>query len=325
MRRSLVGVLLALTALSAAASPQAQSVSIVGDLPDRTPRELPKGTGLLGRVLDGDSRRPVDRAVVHLQTPLGGVDPVMTDSQGRFVFRNLPKGQYQLRSMRPGYVDGAHAKRSADEELGRDGQPLILDEDERLTDVTVLTWKHASITGTVTDEAGEPVVDATVRALPRRIVSGRPLFDLTFRAQSVQTDDRGTFRLASLVPGEYIVVVPSMVGAMPKGLPPATGAGSPLADSSMSGGRWFGGSGSARGPGVEVGDDRFVLTTMSIRNTPGFAGFTKDGKVLAYTTAFYSGVSNLSRASTIALRSGEGRDGVNIQLTPCRLRACPAR
>ena len=318
MRRSLVGVLLAFTALSATASPQAQSVSIVGDLPDRAPRELPKGTGLiLGRVLDGDSRRPVDRAVVSLFSPQGAVDPVMTDAQGRFVFRNLPKGQYQLRSMRPGYVDGAYAKRSADEELGRDGQPLILDEDERLADVTIQTWKHASITGTVTDEAGEPVVDATVRALPRRMVSGRPLFDVGYRALSTQTDDRGTFRLASLSPGEYVVVVPAMIGSMPKGLPPAAGGpGSPLADSSMSGGGWFGGSGSARGAGVDVGDDSFVLTTMSIRNTPGFAGLNKDGKVLAYTTAFSSGASSLSRASAIALRSGEAREGVNIQLTP---------
>jgi protocatechuate 3,4-dioxygenase beta subunit len=321
MRRhsgSLVVGVIILTALSTAASPRAQGVTIVsGDFPaPGTVRELPKGTGLIvGRVIDGDSRRPVDRAVVYLSTPLGVIDPVMTDAQGRFVFRNLPKGQYQLRSIRPGHVDGAYAKRSADEERGRDGRPLILDEDERLVDVSIVMWKFASITGTVTDEAGEPVVDATVRALPRRMVSGRWLFDLDYRAQSVQTDDRGTFRLASLPPGEYVVVVPAMTGAVPRITPPST-AGSPLADSAISAGRWFGGSGTARGPGIDVGDPGVTLTTMSFRTTPGFAGLTKDGKILAYTTAFYSNAATLSRATAVPLRSGEAREGINIQLTP---------
>ena len=114
------------------------------------------------------------------------------------------------------------------------------------------------------------------------------------------------------------VVVPTLIGAMPKSRAPVVGAGpaGPLSDSSSGAGRWFGGSGTARGPGIEVGDERFLLTPSLFMDSPGFAGLTKDGKVLAYATAFYAGATTIGRASLITLRSGEIREGVNVQLQP---------
>jgi len=92
MRRhsgSLVGgVIVALLALTSGQAPRAQSVSVFGDLPATPVAELPKGTGLiLGRVVEAEARTPVDRAIVWLTSAMGVIDPVMTDGQGRFVFR----------------------------------------------------------------------------------------------------------------------------------------------------------------------------------------------------------------------------------------------
>jgi hypothetical protein len=320
MRRSyVVGILLTCAALSAGAAMRAQVVSIGGDFPIPTagPRELPKGTGLiLGRVVEADSRQPIDRAFVFLRSPLGVVDPVMTDSQGRFVFRDLPKGEYQVRTMRNGYVEGAYGKRSVDDEAGRDTQPLTLDDNEHVGDLTIAMWKYAAIEGTVTDENGEPLVAVTVRALPRRLIAGRALFELGFAGQTTQTDDRGMFRLGSLRPGDYIVAVPTMAGAMPRDRAPAAGPNTPLNESSSGAGRWLTGSGTARGPGIDVGDAQFLLTPSSFMNVPGFAGLTRDGQILAYSTTFYSGATAIGRASVITLRSGDAREGIHVQLTP---------
>ena len=95
------------------------------------------GTGLIiGRVIDAGTGRPVGGALVSIggsgptapgramvvngpggqQMTFGGPGPsmprLMTDSEGRFVFRNLPKGVFNLTAVKPGYVDGAYGRRS---------------------------------------------------------------------------------------------------------------------------------------------------------------------------------------------------------------------
>ena len=44
----------------------------------------------------------------------------------------------------------------------------------RVLDATILLWKHASISGVITDETGEPMVGIIVRPFIRTIVNGRP-------------------------------------------------------------------------------------------------------------------------------------------------------
>ena len=70
-------------------------------------------------------------------------------------------------------------------------------------------WKGGAITGRVLDEAGEPLVDVAVAAV-RRSSDGRLLTGPTAR-----TDDRGVYRLATLTPGSYLVVVPQTQLLMP--------------------------------------------------------------------------------------------------------------
>jgi uncharacterized protein (DUF2141 family) len=297
-----------------------QNVVISGSVPTLENREMPKGTGLImGRALEAESKSAIAGAIVYLQLASGAApDPAMTDEQGRFVFRDLPKGEYTLRSVRAGYVAGAYAKRLPDEEPGRDGRPLALADDERIGDVILTMWKHAAIAGTVVDELGEPVVGVTVRAVPRRIVAGRSQYDLDYTSVGDRTDDRGFYRLSSLIPGDYLLALPNITGSLPKQRLPASPAAGPssLTESSTGGLRWTTGGGSLRTGGIDVGDADylFVAGGASFLRVPGFAGVTADGKVLGYETQFYPGVTTIARATHITLRSGEEHRGIDFQL-----------
>ena len=94
-------------------------------------------------------------------------------------------------------------------------KPIELDQGEHVGDASIKLWKYASISGRITDDAGEPAVGVSVRVL-RAQVSGPARTFVT--GGTVQTDDRGMYRISTLIPGEYIVVVPQTVTTMPMSL-----------------------------------------------------------------------------------------------------------
>src|SRR5688500_14212385 len=193
-------VLLAVPAVSAGAALRAQ------------PPKPSAATGLIvGIVVDAGTGKPVSGAIVSISSPAPATPPfprqapaalprVLTGTDGRFVYRNLPPGNYSIVASRPGHVEGAYGRR-------RPGGPsvwLALAEGERTADVVVRVWKHAAISGTVLDEAGEGVVGARVRSWRRAFDRGRYAF---MPASTGVTDDRGIYRIGSLVPGDYVVGV----------------------------------------------------------------------------------------------------------------------
>ena len=107
--------------------------------------------------------------------------------------------------MRPG--------RTASARPGARASACLSPKGERLTDVTLRVWKYGVIAGTVVDEAGEPVVGIAVRALIKNVVAGRTQYGnmqvIPELVPAATTDDRGMFRLSQLVPGTYVVFVPS--------------------------------------------------------------------------------------------------------------------
>ena len=142
----------------------------------------------------------------------------MADGEGRFFFTDLPAGEYYLQATKEGYAPGRYGQRRA---WGQ-SQLLSLGEGERLTDVKLRVWKYAVIAGTVVDEAGEPVVGIAVRALVKNVVAGRAQFGnmevIPELVPAAITDDRGMFRLSQLMPGTYVVVVPSTQTTLPAAL-----------------------------------------------------------------------------------------------------------
>src|SRR5215471_237259 len=173
--------------------------------------QSPPPTALIvGRVVDGSSGRPISGAIVNLDGsgPTGPAGPgrpdvsrqprAMTNANGQFVFRKLAKGSYSLSATRPGYVRAAYGQKKP----SGMSAPLRLEEGERAADVVIAMWRHAVISGTVTDEAGEPVIGVQVRLFQQRTVAGRRRVSPDAIGT---TDDRGAYRIAGLAPGDYLV------------------------------------------------------------------------------------------------------------------------
>ena len=166
--------------------------------PAQPPPAPPTGL-ILGRVVDAASGRPV--AGRHRRAPerhhdhagrdrhAGPQPRAMTNANGQFVFRRLPKGSFGLTVTKPGYVEGAYGRRRP----GGSQTPLELADGQRNGDVVIPIWRFAAIAGTVTDEAGEPLVGVEVRVFERRYFAGPATARRTGGTQL--TDDRGRLPL----------------------------------------------------------------------------------------------------------------------------------
>jgi protocatechuate 3,4-dioxygenase beta subunit len=291
----------------------------------------PAGTGLiLGRVIEDGSNRPIAGAVVtaSIEVPGGSsnYEPVMTDDSGRFVLRDMGAVRVAVRATKAGYITG-YVGRASPEDWLAPALQLRLSENARIDDLTIAMWRHATIAGTVTDESGEPIVGASVRALPRRIIGGHPRFSLGVEAMggAASTDDRGAYRIGGLPPGDYAVAVPVVTVTSPKSAfraPPAPGRGR---SGSLASSQWLtpgvsgGGGGSG---GIDVGHERVTLNVRTARSfggdAGGFAGITPDGRLLSWETQFHPGTPLLSRAGVVTVTSGEERRGIDF-----RMRALP--
>jgi hypothetical protein len=192
-----------------------------------------KASGVIvGRVVDADTGAPVPGVVVHAArvradtgAPPASRESLLTDPQGRFVFGGLADGAYMLTTTVGGsgfspsgflvtglghqigaYLNGGHGQQRPDGPL----QAVDVGPPSRRADVTIRLWKGGAVNGYVTDEAGEPLVDMVVGAV-RRTREGKLLTGPTTR-----TDDRGAYRLGTLHPGEYAIVVPQAQLLMPE-------------------------------------------------------------------------------------------------------------
>ena len=145
---------------------------------------------------------PVLRAQVVLSRDEGwGSDPVrplqlevIADDDGEFAFANLPAGHFRATARKSGYLDGRF-----------ESHAVTLESDtEKQLDLVIKLPKFASVTGTVTDEAGEPIQGVSVNAYRKTIASGRPVYE---SAAGAATDDQGRYRLRNVEAGEYVFVL----------------------------------------------------------------------------------------------------------------------
>jgi len=242
---------------------------------------------------------------------------VLADEEGRFVFRALPKGSFTITATKPGYAEGAYGRQRP---MGLP-QALTLAEGERLGDLKIPIWKFAAVTGRVTDEAGEPVIGIAVRALQRAIVAGKQKLA---PGPTARTDDRGVYRVASLTPGEYAVVVPSTQTSAPDSVvdqwlqwrtaPTLSKPG----ESDFNRDLTFSGAMDAlnvieRHRGPRVGAHSFVSIGAGSRAAvaPAPPG---GGRMYVYPTQYHPAAPTAAAASILTFRSGEERVAIDIQL-----------
>lgn len=280
----------------------------VSNQPPATP-----ATGLIaGRVVDGLSSRPIAGAIVSLFGAGAGPTPrAMTNANGYFVFRRLTKGSYALTASRPGYVDGAPGRRRP----GGISAPLEIEEGQRIADVVIPIWRQGTISGTVTDEAGEPVIGAQVTGFQRRLVGGRYRI---VRRLVAMTDDRGIYRLTSLEPGDYLVAFVWRETSVPLATAQLMRAGLGGPDEKV---QQMLRERLTLQPGVGViGSTATIQVGSSVRDLP--PGLPSpppsDAAVFIYPTEFYPGVPSAVRAAVVTLASGQDRTGIDLSLSPMK-------
>jgi hypothetical protein len=267
----------------------------------QVPAPAPPANGAIsGVVMDGATGKPVGGATVSFwsfdtRDPRSYEQSVLTDAKGRFVFLRLPATDgCNLYVSKSGYADGGLDPRFS---FGK--AAMALKQGEWVPNVTLTLWRNGGISGRVVDELNEPVVGIPVRALRMILVAGMPH---VAAAQIGTTDDRGLYRIASLRPGKYLVVVPSVQSAAPASTSARTLAGRrteaapnepPLTN----------------GAGLNFGTDRLVIGNYV---TPPPA----TDRLMAYPTVFYPGARLLTSATAIDLAPGQERGGVDFALQP---------
>jgi hypothetical protein len=158
---------------------------------------------------------------------------------------------------------------------------LRLNSDERRDGITLELFKPSAITGTITDDAGEPAVRVEVRAYRRTFYGGRPVMS---PVETQLTDDRGVYRIGRLAPGDYVMAVP-LAASSPTPGPNSTPANFNVRD---------GGSSAAHLPPL-------------------------DGRLQKFAVAYYPAGTIATQASIITLDQGELRRAVDVQLHPARV------
>src|SRR5688572_19661519 len=123
-----------------------------------------------------------------------------TGGDGKFVFRNLPSGSFKLVAARIGglFTPVEYGQKGV---LGR-GVPFPLGDGQAMKDVKLEMAPVGSISGRVFDENGKGIGHAAVLALSPMYREGQQFLNIM---EIVHTDDRGEYRLFSLVPGRYYV------------------------------------------------------------------------------------------------------------------------
>ncbi|HEX5216277.1 MAG TPA: carboxypeptidase-like regulatory domain-containing protein [Vicinamibacterales bacterium] len=293
--------------------PGAPSPKPAAAAPAPRPKSDPPPSAILGQVFDAKSGRPVAKAIVRLLSPSGAVVQTrLADDRGRFYFKGVMPGDFTIAAERNGYFKGALGQRRASGE----GTAITVGTNGVLGNLRLDVFRPSVITGSVFDEGGDPIVGVAVHALRRQFADGAWRLD-DFGTD--ETDDRGNYRLGDLMPGEYIVAVPTVKLAIPnavavspgetsidvgtrldlvmKAFAPPTQNGTAAANASAT---------------IFDGDQKNTLVTGSGPVPPPRDG----GRVLAYANSYYTGADLLRLAMPVAVGPGETRDAVTFYLRP---------
>ena len=186
----------------AAAGQQVIQIGPGPEIPPGMPggRPFKTGTGrIAGRVLAAESGSPIRRAQVRINSPDIGMKTSLTDAQGRYEFRDLPAGRFNLHASKSGYVNVQYGQTRPFES----GRPIELADRQVMEKADFSMPRGSVIAGRIVDEFGEPVADAMVSAMRQTWAGGRRR--LVPGGRPSQTNDLGQFRLYGLPPGDYYV------------------------------------------------------------------------------------------------------------------------
>lgn len=264
-----------------------QGPIIVNGQQQTIPMLAPGSGSISGLVSDAETGAPLPNVLVRLNVSNGNiagrVTREVTDGKGRFVFSNLPaRDDYQVVASLPGYFDAAYGQTS----LRPGTTSIALESGQWFGNANITLSKGGSVSGTVFDEHGEPVVGVFVRVIAQVFVGGVKQFA---SGPATSTDDRGAYRIANLGPGDYLVSVPSLSATVP-----ATAAIS-----------------AATVPYAVFDPDagaKLALGRYPVPPPP------QSGRRFAYPAVYAPDATVISRATAVTLGLGDSRTNVDLHL-----------
>ena len=123
---------------------------------------------------------------------------VVTGPDGKFEFKGLAPGSYNLSACHDGYLEKSYGEDS----VGKGAAILTLVGAQKMRDLIFRLQKCGVISGHVVDEDGDPMRGISVDAVQRTTRRGKISESRRF---SFQTNDLGEYRLFDLPPGQYCV------------------------------------------------------------------------------------------------------------------------
>jgi hypothetical protein len=144
-----------------------------------------------GTVVNAVTGEPLRNAAIALLSARAQENNanVSADAGGRFTIAALPEGDYTVSAAKPGFSPGA---------------PVRLSVSADKSDVTLKLIPFGRIAGTVVDDSGDPILNASVQLYRSAIQGGRRIIQ---PASNAVTNDLGEYHVASLPPGRYFVSV----------------------------------------------------------------------------------------------------------------------
>jgi hypothetical protein len=145
-------------------------------------------TTIDGRVVDGRGL-PFPHATILLRQTDNRATTVTTqaDASGRFQFQNIPAGSFTIATVRSGATYTVESP---------DRTPLEITAAPRTVNVILTAERGGAISGTLTDEFGDPALAAVFALAPAR-----------GDGAMANTDARGRFRISNVPSGEYVISV----------------------------------------------------------------------------------------------------------------------
>ena len=168
--------------------------------PGMGPRVSKTGTARLrGRVIAAETGGPVRRAQVRISGQDIGSKTAITDADGRFEFRDLPGGRFNVSATKSGFVTVQYGQLRPFES----GKAIDLVDGQVMDKADIAMPRGGVISGRLIDEFGDPIADAVVNAMRSAWSGGRRRLQPTGRTS--MTNDLGQFRIYGLSPGDYYV------------------------------------------------------------------------------------------------------------------------
>jgi hypothetical protein len=216
--------------------------------------------------------------VVLIGAGTGVLKVTSSDSTGKFSFTKLPADRYTVGASKLPYLGAvAGARRPA-----RPGVPIVLANGATIADVSIRLPSSAAISGVIYDERGQPVPGVNVSLQQRKVQNGERVVVPT--GNGATTDDRGSYRVHGLAPGEYLVT------ALP--LRQGSGSARALTDAEVD---------------------------AALRGTPLPAQGPSATEGGAYAPVFFPGTTRVNDAQPVLLATGEDRQNIDLRLERVRL------